>query len=282
MAQVRVVTDSTADLPLALQQELHIRVVPLTVHFGDQVLKDGVDISSQEFFRRQSTSSQLPRTSAPAPGEFLAAYEPLVASGADVVSIHLSSKLSGTLQSAQLGAGMVSTGRVETVDSRSASLGVGFIAVGAARLAHRGASLDEVVAWCRSCADRMQLILAIDTLEYLQKNGRIGRAAALLGGVLGVKPILALADGAVVPVSQVRGKSKVLPRALEVAAARVAPGRRVRLAVMHGDAEAEAQAWLQAFGGQYEVVQSVTGVIGPVLGAHTGPGVVGAIFYEDF
>jgi len=278
---VRIVTDSTADLPRAVQQELGISVVPLNVHFGDNVYHDQVDISAEEFFVRLPTAHAVPRTSQPAPGDFLAVYQKLVSEGHEVLSVHISAKLSGTFQSATMAAGMLTGGKVTLVDTMSASWGVGFCATGAARMAAEGRSVLEIADWCRVVAQRLHVFFGVDTLEYLQKNGRIGKAQAVLGGLIGIKPILGLVDGLVHAVDKVRGKSKVLPRVLELAAEQVPPGRKVRLAIVHGAAEAEARAWMDAMARQYSVVEGIISSIGPVIGCHTGPGVVGAILFED-
>lgn len=280
MARVAVVVDSTADIPAPVRQDLDIAMVPLNVHFGDQVFKDQVEMDTEGFWRQLHASPVHPRTSQPAPGDFLAVYQRLAAEGRPVVSIHISAQLSGTCQSAQIAAGMVPGAQIEVVDSKSASLGFGLIAIGAARMAREGAPLDQVAAWCREVASRMHVFFGVDTLEFLARNGRIGRARALLGGILNIKPILTLEDGVVAPADKVRGKAKVLPRVLDLLAERIPPGRRVRAGVLHAQAPDEAQAWLQALQGRYQVVESYVAPIGPVIATHVGPGTVGAAVHE--
>lgn len=282
MAPIRVVTDSTADLPQAMQRELGISVVPLNVHFGEQTYHDQVEISAEAFFERLPGAASLPRTSQPAPGDFLKVYEPLVAEGGRILSIHLSAKLSGTFQSATMAAGMLPTGDISLLDSTSVSWGMGFQVLGAARLAAQGASLEEILAFCTGVQKHLHVFFGLQTLEYLHKNGRIGAAQAFVGGLVGIKPILAIREGVVQAVDKVRGKSKVLPRILELAAERVPPGRSIHLAVVHGAAPEEARVWLDAMAGQYKLLDSSLTSVGPVIGCHTGPGVVGMLFYEDF
>ena len=283
MAPVRIVTDSTADLSPAIRQELGISVVPLNVHFGDTVYKDQLDITAEAFFVQQAAAAALPRTSQPSPGDFLTVYQQLTADGSDVVSLHISAKLSGTFQSATMAREMLeNSGRVHLVDTQSASWGLGWTAVGAARLAAQGKSAADIVAWCSECARRMHVLFGVDTLEYLQKNGRIGKAQAVLGGLIGIKPILGLQDGVVHAFDKVRGKSKVLPRVLELLAEKVPAGRSVRVAIIHGNAEADARIWMDAMAGQYKVAEGIITSIGPVIGCHTGAGVVGVTLYEEF
>ena len=201
---VRVVTDSTADLPAKVIQEWGITVIPLQVNFGTEVYRDGVDLQPDEFYRKLVSSSVLPTTSVPPPGSFTEVYKKLSTNGDDVLSIHLSSKLSGTYNSARLAAKDLGNKRVEIIDSLSLSMGMGILVVVAARAARTGASLEEVTALVHRAMKRCYLVGLLDTLEYLQKGGRIGRARAFLGHVLNLKPLLTIRDGEVYPMDRVR------------------------------------------------------------------------------
>lgn len=280
MGKVCIVTDSTADIPAATRRELGIEMVPLNVHFGDEVLRDQVDIDTDQFWTKLHQSPVHPRTSQPAPGDFLAVYQRAASAGRPVVSVHISSLLSGTFNSAQVAAGMAAGAQVELVDTRSASLGVGLVALAAARMAEQGASAAEVAAAARTLAANTHIFFGVDTLEFLAKNGRIGKAQALLGGLLNIKPILKIEDGLVAAADKVRGKSKVLPRVLELLAERVPPGRRVRVAALHANVPADASAWLAAVREHYDVVETILGPIGPVIAVHVGPGTVGVAVQE--
>ncbi len=278
---VRIVTDSTADLNEALRREHGIEMVPLTVHFGPESFKDGVELDDAGFWAKLESSPHHPSTAQPAPGDFLEVYKRIAEQGDEIISIHLSGKLSGTISSAQVAAQMLPEAKITIVDTRSVSLGLGMIAVQAARMARAGKSAEEIVAWCNGAADRMHIFFTLDTLEFLRRNGRIGRAQALLGGLLGIKPILQVdREGVVAPADKVRGKSKVLSRTLELARERVPAGRKIRIGMLHAQAPEEARRWLEEIKQIYEVEESFIAPIGPVVAAHAGPGTVGFAFYE--
>jgi len=278
---VRIVTDSTADLPESIRQELGIVMVPLTVHFGPEMFLDAVEMDSDGFWEKLRTSPHHPKTAQPSPGDFLKAYEEAGAAGDEILSIHISTKLSGTMSSGQIAAQMLPNMKITHVDTRSATWGLGMMAIEAARMARAGKSAAAIISAVEALADRMHIFFTLDTLEFLQKNGRIGKAQALLGGLLGIRPILQVdREGLVAPADKVRGKSKILPRSLELMQERVPAGRRIRLAVVHSHAPAEADIWLEAIRKLYQIDEYWIGDLGPVIGTNTGPGTVGACFYE--
>jgi DegV family protein with EDD domain len=274
---VKVVTDSTADLPESLVRKHHLTVVPLHVHFGEEDYRDGVDIWASEFYHKLETGGVLPHTSQPSPGDFLQVYERLTSDGSEVVSIHLSRVLSGTHQSAELARHLLPKPAVTVVDSTSASLGLGLIVLEAARRAEEGAGREEVAEAARRASRRFVLFFVVDTLEYLQKNGRLGRASAFLGSLLNIKPLLTLEDGVVTPVEKVRGKGKALGRMFDLLQERV--GRKpTRAAVVHADRPDEALGAVEQLKQQFNLVEPpVVGDIGPVIGSHVGPGTIGVI-----
>lgn len=278
---LRIVTDSTADLPAELREALRIEMVPLTVHFGPESYKDGVEMDSEAFWRTLASSPHHPRTAQPSPGDFLEVYRPLAAQGYEILSIHLSAKLSGTIASAQVAAQMLPDAQITLLDTRSASLGLGLVALEAARLAQAGRSAAEILPHLEAIAGRMNVLFTLDTLEFLQRNGRIGKAQALLGGLLGVKPILHIdPEGVVAPVDKVRGRSRTLPRTLELLQERVPRGSRVRMAVLHTQAPEQAAEWLAAAKQIYEVEEALIAPIGSVIATHVGPGAIGFAFYQ--
>lgn len=279
MADLCIVTDSTSDLPVEVRRELGIEVVPLNVHFGDELFKDGVDMDVDGFWQHLTRSPHHPKTSQPSPGDFAAVYKPLVEAGKEIVSIHISADLSGTLASAKIAADMFPDARIHLVDTRSVSMGLGMVVAAAARMARAGASAEEVAAFARTTGPKVRILFGIDTLEFLARNGRIGRASALLGGLLSVKPILTIQDGVVAPADKVRGKAKVLPRALELMAERIPAGSRVYAAALHANVPDEARVWLNAFSEHYKVVGDWIAPIGPVVAVHGGPGTVGIAMY---
>jgi DegV family protein with EDD domain len=272
--KVRVVTDSGADLR-SLAEELGVTVVPLKMHFGERLYVDCVDFTPQQFFKELLASTTIPRTSQPSPGDFVDVYRRLAAEGVKtIVSVHLSAKLSGTLQSAVLAKSMVPEVEVLPVDSLSASWGLGMQVIEAARAANAGKSAAEIVSLVEALSRRVHIYFTLDTLEYLQKNGRIGRAQALLGTLLSVKPILTLEDGEIAPADKVRGRSRVIPRLLEIAAEKVPPKSKVRLTVIHSMAEEEAATLKAALERQYDVVEGRVSWVGAMIGCHTGPGLL--------
>jgi len=269
---VRIVTDSTADLTPEQQRAAGITVVPLNVHFGDQVFRDHVDLTTDEFFRRLKASSQLPRTSQPSVGVFEEAYRTLLEGGDEIVSVHLSSKVSGTFNSALMAAQSVGDGKVDVVDSLSTSMALGFMALEAADLARAGRDRQTVTECLRGLVAKARVICVVDTLTYLERGGRIGKARALLGSLLNVKPILQLKDGEVVPLGRARGRPQALNRLVELLER---DGKVSRLAIMHGAAKADAEQLRARVASTYPGVDIQLTEIGAVLGTHTGPGVIG-------
>lgn len=273
---VKIVTDSSCDLPDALVKELGIEVVPLKIRFGDEELVDRVDLSSSEFWARCSTSAELPSTAAPAPGAFEEIFRAAAAAGAEgVVCVNLSSKLSATGEAAQAAARAVAdVVPVKVVDSLSVTLGLGMIAVESARRAAAGAGLDQIVALAEDMARRTKVFGSLDTLEYLKKGGRIGAAQALLGSILSIKPCIEVVDGKVEPGPKQRTRS----RSLQWLADQVGGFQGVEnLAVLHGDAP-DVDTLVGLLAPHYPREEIVVGQLGAVVGAHTGPRTIGVAF----
>ena len=269
---VRIVTDSTADLTPEQQRAAGITVVPLNVHFGDEVFRDHVDLSADEFFSRLKASSQLPRTSQPSVGAFEEAYRKLLDGGDEIVSVHLSSKVSGTYNSALMAAQSVGDGKIDVVDSLSTSMALGFMALEGAKLAKAGRDRQAVAACLQELVPKARVICVVDTLTYLERGGRIGKARALLGSLLNVKPILQLKDGEVVPVGRARGRPQSLSRLVELLQR---DGKVSQLAIMHGAAQTDAEQLRERVASSYPGMDIQLTEIGAVLGTHTGPGVIG-------
>jgi len=275
---VGVVTDSTADLPPEVVQELGITVIPLPVLFGDEVFHDGVDLTSEEFFERLTTSPVLPTTSQPPVGAFLETYRKVAAETDEIVSIHVSARGSGTCEAAlQAAKSLGGSPRIEVVDSESASMGVGFQAIAAARAARTGASLEGVVAAARSVCRRVRALALLETLEYLRRGGRIGRAQAFLGSVLNLKPIIAIRDGVVHPVARVRTRARALDQLFRYA---MDYGDLEDVAIMHGTTPEDAEMLAQRVREHLPEVPIFIGRLGPALGVHGGPGIIGIVVVE--
>jgi DegV family protein with EDD domain len=269
---VRVVSDSACDLPPALCQELGIEIVPLTIRFGADELVDRVELTTAAFWERLARSTVVPETAAPSVGAFESTFRDLHEQGADgIVCINLSSRMSATMQSAQIAAkaldGMCP---VTVVDSKSASMGIGMLCIEAAHRAREGADLATVVSAVEGARERARLLFTVDTLEYLRKGGRIGGAQAMLGSMLSIKPVITVKDGAVEPVGRVRTRSKALRFVVD----RVKERPVESLCVLHAQAPDvdDFIAMLEPIVPDSEIV---VGEIGPVVGVHTGPGTIG-------
>jgi len=272
---VRVVTDSACDLPEPLVDELGIEIVPLTIRFGAEELVDREELSNQEFWRRLAVASMLPETAAPSAGAFAARFGALADAGADgIVCINLSSRLSATMQAAQVASSSVGEQcPVEVVDSLTCSMGLGNLCLAAARRANEGAPLDEVVAEVTDRRDRTRLFGTLDTLEFLKKGGRVGNARALLGSMLSVKPVIEVADGVVEEAGKVRTRSK----ALRMLAEKVHDQSVEEVAILHGAAP-DLEEFLDLVEDVAPRDKIVVGDVGPVIGTHAGPGVLGVTF----
>jgi len=272
---IRVVTDSSCDLPQSLVDALRIEIVPLTIRFGSEEFVDREELSTDEFWRRLETSKVLPETAAPSAGAFEQRFRDLLGRGATgIVCINLSSHLSATMQSAQVAAAAVSKDvPVQVIDSRNASMGLGNLVLTAARRAADSDSLESIVAEVVDRRERSKLFAALDTLEFLKRGGRIGNAKALLGTVLSIKPVVELRDGVVEESSKVRTRSK----ALKVLAQHAAEGRIEHLAVLHGNAP-DVDDLLDLLDPIFPRDEIITGVVGPVIGTHVGPRVVGVTY----
>jgi DegV family protein with EDD domain len=272
---IRVVTDSSCDLPQSLVDALRIEVVPLTIRFGDEEFVDREELTTDEFWSRLEHSKLLPETAAPSAGAFEAKFRALQARGATgVVCINLSSHLSATMQAAQVAAAAVSSDfPVQVIDSQSASMGLGNLCLTAARRAADGDSLESIVTEVVNRRDRSKLYATLDTLEFLKKGGRVGNARALLGTVLSIKPIIEIREGVVEEDEKVRTRSK----ALKLLAAKAAEGKIEHLAVLHGNAP-DVDELLALLDPIFPRDDIITGVVGPVIGTHAGPRVIGVTF----
>ncbi len=279
---VRIVTDSSCDLPADVADALGIVIVPLSIRFGDDEFIDREQLTVAEFWTRCAHSDTLPETAAPAPGQFEAVYRDLAAHGASgIVVVSLSGALSATMQSAQLAARTVADDDsialdIRVVDSRTVTLGLGTIALACARAGIEGASIDEVEQLATSLAQRTRVFGALDTLDNLKKGGRIGNAKALLATALSIKPIIEVANGIVEQEGKQRTRSKAL--AYLVNKVKSFDGRIENLAVLHADCS-DVDAFVDMLQPFY-AGEIVVGEIGPVIGTHGGRGTIGVAFHE--
>lgn len=281
MTKIRIVTDSTADIPQQEQEALGIEVVPLKVHFGTDTYVDGIDITASEFYEKLAAATELPTTSQPSPVDFMDVYkkwedEP----DTEIISIHISSAFSGTYQSAVLAKSLLEEQmKVHIVDSRSTCYGLGMLAVSAAKAAQEGKSAEAILAMLEKLRADTRIYFVVDTLEYLYKGGRIGKASAMFGSLLNIKPILTIDDsGEVAPVDKVRGAKKALHRMIELLKEEFGD-RPICLCVGHSGAESKesAEELRDMVMSQVNVQSDSYIEIGPVIGVHTGPGTLAVI-----
>ena len=267
---VKVVTDNTADLPPQIAEELGITVVPVYVRFGEEVYRDGVDITGDEFYRKLVESQVHPTTSQPTPLDFANVYSKLSREADDIVSIHVSSKTSGTYNSALQGRELAETGNyIEVIDSLALSMGLGLIAMAAARLAKAGESLQTVTEEIKQVIPCIRLLGVFDTLKYLLLGGRISKAKALLGSVLGVKPLITMRDGELFPAGRARTRAKGIERLFEL----VKNALDIQeVAIVYSTTPDEASSLRERIASIFDRKRIHTARLGPALGVHAGPG----------
>lgn len=276
-----IVLDSTADFPEAPQRFPNWRVVPLYVRFGDESFRDYVELSPAEFYARLRTSERLPTTSQPTPGDFIAAYEEL-AGYERILSLHISARLSGTFESARRAGEEVGGGRVRAIDSETASVACALLALGLQRRLERGTTDEEIDAFVERSRREVGLLFTVDTLEYLARGGRIGKAAAMAGQLLNIKPILTIRDGEVLPLKRVRGNQKAFQEFVQAFEADTEDGPQLHVGIAHADAPERDAALRELVRRTRPNAQiDLATTLGPVVGAHAGPGTVGFFWFTD-
>jgi len=270
---IKIVTDSTSDLPESTAKQYGIEVVPLNIHFGDQVYKDGIDLSTEEFFDKLINGPEFPTTSQPSIGEFIDTYERIAEPGDDIISIHLSSKLSGTYNSAEQASKQLEGKiNVHLVDTQQVTITVGLAAISAAKCVTDGGAIEDAISACISTASRSNFYALFDTLEFLSKGGRIGKAQSMLGSLLKIRPLLMLEEGLVAPYAKARSKRAGLDKMEKTIRSL---GEAEEVAVMYStdseDAEVIAKNLSDLLPSSKEPIILK---VGPVIGTHAGPGLV--------
>lgn len=276
---VRIVTDSTCDLPEIRRQAAGVVTVPLRLHFGEEQFRDRVDLDDRQFLERLGLAKVPPQTSQPPPGDFESVYSSLLEDPKDeVVSIHIAAALSGTVGSANMAAEAVAPDRIQVVDSRTVSLGTGFQVLAAVELAEQGRSAKEIAAALRPMSRRTGIICLLDTLRYLQMGGRIGRVQAMVGSALSIKPLISLGeDGAVVPLGRVRSRTVGIRRLSELL---VEHRPLARCGVLYVGDQADAERLVQDARGTFPGVEILLQHASPVIGSHCGPGTIAYCYLE--
>jgi DegV family protein with EDD domain len=275
MGKTVIVTDSTAYIPAPLVKEYGIHVAPLTVIWGNEALHDGTEITPPEFYKRLKTAKVMPSTSQTTPAEFKNVFAPILEAGDSILAILISSKLSGTVDSAVQAKAEFANGQIEIVDTLTTAMALGFSALAAARAAPEGAGLADAAAVARKAVDSSGVIFVVDTLEFLRRGGRIGGAAAFIGTALNMKPLLTVKDGKVDALDKVRTKSKATERMLDIVEERIGSHRPLRLATLQAAAEDEAKILLDTAGKRFHPEESIFSEVSPVIGTHVGPGTIG-------
>ncbi|TET26393.1 MAG: DegV family protein [Dehalococcoidia bacterium] len=275
---IKIVTDSSCDLPPQLIKQLGITVVPLYVRFGKETYRDRVDISEDEFYQRLQKDPVHPNTIQPSPQDFADVYQKLAPEADGIVSTHISGKLSGTCNAALQGKEIACKGcPIEVIDSQTLTMGLGMVSIAAAKVANAGGSIEQVMGEVKQMIPRIHLLFILDTLKYLALGGRIGKAKALLGSVLNVKPILAIKEGEVVPAGQVRSRSKGIDRLFDF----VQSASSIQdLAIIYNTTPDEAQTLAERMTPIFAKEQIIITRLGPMLGVHAGPGALAIAFIE--
>jgi DegV family protein with EDD domain len=278
--KVAVVTDSVAMLPERLSRGLGIGVVPIVLNLGNRSYRDGIDLSTADFYQLLRTSEELPTTAAPSVGEFVQVYEEALTRGSTVVAIHVSSQMTSVHRIASMAAQAITRGQVHVVDSKSATMAEGFIAVAAARAARAGADLDAVMARAEEVRSSVRFFAFLETLEYLRRGGRVGGVAALMGNAIQLKPIVHLVDGQIAALARPRTRRKATQALLDRMLGDVGD-RSVRVAVLHADSLDDAEELGRRVKDQFDCLELHVTELTPVMGTHTGPGLLGLAYYVD-
>jgi DegV family protein with EDD domain len=279
MSVIRVVVDSTADLTAELQTRYQITIVPINIQFGQETFRENVDLDRGAFYHKIEATHQLPKTSQPSPGAFMAAYRGIASPGDIILSLHVTSKLSGTCQSAELAAKELRSEIDVTVfDSLCGSAGLGFMAVEAARMAAAGAGMPDIVRRMEEIRPRVNIFLTPENLKYLQMSGRVSNVQAVIGSMLSLKPIISLDHGLLNPVARIRTRTKALEYMLNLTRERVGENK-INLVIVHAESPADAEALMARARQMFNIHESFVVNLATSLAVHFGPGCLGLISY---
>ena len=281
--KVAIVTDSTAYLSAESCKQYNITVVPLSVIWGDQIYRDGVDLLPNEFYIRLAESRTMPTTSQVTPGAFQSAFQSLIEQGYDVLGIFLSSKISGTVQSAIQARDMVPKmeEKILILDSSWTTMAMGWPILTAARAAQAGENLTACQKIAANACAHSGVLFVVETLEFMRRGGRIGGAQAFLGTVLNIKPVLEMRNGQIEAVEKVRTKQKAIQRVVETVAERIKGNSSIRLAATHANSESDALSLLTLASSTLDPVETLCCPLSPVIGTHAGPGTVALNFMSE-
>ena len=281
MSKVAIVTDSTGYIPKDLIDQYRIPVAPLVVIWGDETLRDDIDIKPVEFYNRLKTAKVMPSTSQPPVVDFTKIFERLHGEGYQILAILISNLLSGTIASAEQAKKELPDATIEIFDSKTTAMAMGFQVLAAARAAADGASLAECLSAVGKTRANSGVLFAVDTLEFLHRGGRIGGASRYLGTALQLKPLLTIEEGKIEALERVRTKKKAHSRLSDIVVERLTGKPNIRLATLHANAAEDANALLVKTSDRLEVVEKIYSEVSPVIGTHVGPGTVGLAYIHD-
>ncbi len=279
---IRIVTDSTADIPEEIMAKENISSVPLRVFFGDDCYLDWIEMTPARFYERLVTSDQLPRTSQPSPDDFKEVYQKVAGPDDEIMSIHISQHLSGTIHSANAAKETLPHLKINIYDSKLASMGTGIMVIEAARAANRGAGREQIEKIVEHYRQNTRIYFFVDTLRYMYKSGRIGKAKALFGSMLNIKPLLTFEQGIVAPLEQVRGQSRALKRMLELIYEDFKDQKSLKMALVNAADEEGALKLKSIIHAELDIEEVFVSAVGSVIGTHAGPGVLGVILSPAF
>ena len=279
--RITIVTDSSSYIPESATKGLDIAVIPLWLIWGEDNLRDGIDIQPVEFYKQLKASNTLPTSSQPSAMEFENFFKSVAENSDQIVSVLVSSKISGTIDSARAAVEELNDQHIPIVDSLNCSMGLGFTVLAAARAAAEGKSVDEIVAAAEAVKNKIHFLFVVDTLEFLHKGGRISGGKRLMGTALKIKPILQFEEGEIRPLSQARTKSKAIKQVFEIIQERLGEKKMVEVAVVDVDSADEADSVATQLKERFEIEAVHRAVVSPVVGTHVGPGTIGIAFYTE-
>ncbi len=275
---IRILADSVSDLPESYQKQYNIEILPLMVNFETESFKDGIDLKADEFFKKLKEATKLPTTSQVNPGTFIETFERIIAAGDEAVVILMSSDMSGTYNAALSAIDYIGTDKISVVDSRAISFGYGLLVIEAARMAERGESRDVIAKEIRSQADQMVNLFVVDTLEYLQKGGRLSAGEAFIGNLLSIKPILTIEDGKLKSLDKVRGRKKAVKWIIDYLENENIDLSDKTVGFFHADDEEHMEEFMQEIIQRNKPKEIIRSSVGTVVGTHSGPGCVAISF----
>ncbi len=275
---IKIVTDSTADVPQELMEKYDIWTVPINIQFGTETYQEGIEIDRPTFFRK--LEEVMPTSSQPSPGQLVEVYRPLAEDGHSIISIHITSKHSGTYQSAVLAKSMLPEADIEVFDTLSISIGTGYQVLAAARAAEEGKSMGEIIQALEGIRSRINLYLTPATLKYLQRSGRVGKLAGALGALLDLKPVIKVEDGVLEAFQNVRTRGKAIDRLVELTEEAVGTTEPVKLGIPHAQAPAEAEELRQRLESTFNCDEMIVVDLCCSLTVHGGPGIIGIVSYK--